>query len=59
MDASKAGNPPDRAPARPPSRLWLWVVAVCALQVAAWTAWFIIAAQNRVQEVPLATKGGP
>jgi hypothetical protein len=37
------------------SRLWLWFVAACLIQVAAWTAWFTIAAQNRVQEVPLAT----
>lgn len=36
------------------SRLWLCVVAVCTLQVAAWTAWFIIAKNNPVKEVPLA-----
>jgi len=38
-------------PAR--SRLWLLVVAVIALQLAAWTAWFIVAAHHPVAEVPL------
>ena len=38
-----------------PSRLWWWFVAAFALQLAAWTAWFVIAAQNKVAEVPLAT----
>ncbi len=37
-----------------PSRLWWWIVAACALHVAAWTAWFIIAAHNPVDEVPIA-----
>ena len=37
------------------SKLWLVFVAVIALQLAAWTAWFIIAAHHPVQEVPLAT----
>lgn len=42
------------APGRPKqSRLWLWIVAVCALQLAAWTAWFVIAAHHKVAEVPL------
>lgn len=36
------------------SRLWLWFVAAFLLQIAAWTTWFAIAAQHRVQEVPLA-----
>ncbi len=36
-----------------PSRLWLWFVAAFVLQAMAWTAWFVIAAQNKVQEVPL------
>lgn len=38
-----------------PSRLWLWIVAAFVLQAMAWTAWFVIAARNPVQEVPLAT----
>jgi hypothetical protein len=38
-----------------PSRLWLWFIAAFCVQVAAWSAWFIIASQHRVQEVPLAT----
>ena len=47
---------PSRESAAPPrSRLWLIFVAVCLLQVAAWTAWFIIAAKHPVEEVPLAT----
>jgi len=41
-----------------PSRLWLWVVAAFALQAAAWTTWFILAAQHRVAEVPLETRAG-
>lgn len=56
MDASDARTPPSRASAPKPSRLWLWVVAACALQVAAWTAWLVIASQHQVHEVPLETK---
>jgi hypothetical protein len=37
------------------SRLWLFFVAAFVLQLAAWTAWFIIAAHHKVAEVPLAT----
>ena len=37
------------------SKLWLVFVAVGLLQLAAWTAWFIIAKNHPVQEVPLAT----
>lgn len=42
------------APAKP-SRLWLWFVAAFIIQAAAWTAWFVIASKNKVQEVPLVT----
>jgi len=35
------------------SKLWLFVVAAFVLQLAAWSAWFVIAKQNPVQEVPL------
>ena len=38
-----------------PSRLWLWFVAAFVLQLGAWTAWLVIAAQHGVKEVPLAT----
>lgn len=38
------------------SRVWWWVVVAFALQFAAWTAWLIIAAHQKVQEVPLATE---
>ena len=41
-----------------PSWLWLWFVAAFVLQAAAWAAWFMIAAQNQVPDVPLATNGG-
>ena len=37
-----------------PSRLWLWVLAAFVVQVAAWTAWFVIAAHHPVSDVPLA-----
>jgi hypothetical protein len=39
-----------------PSRLWLWFVAAFAIQFAAWTAWFVIAAHHQVEDVPLATR---
>ena len=35
------------------SRLWLWVLLAFALQLTAWTAWFVIAAHHHVEEVPL------
>lgn len=44
------------APAKP-SRLWLWFVAAFLLQCAAWGAWFTIAANHKVQEVPLVKVG--
>ena len=37
------------------SKLWLFIVAAFALQIATWTAWFVIAARHPVQEVPFAT----
>ncbi len=42
------------------SRRWrpgllCWALALFALHVAAWTAWFIIAAHHPVAEVPLTT----
>ena len=40
------------------SRLWLWFVAAFALQLGAWIAWFAIASQHKVAEVPLATAPG-
>lgn len=36
------------------SKLWLWFVAVFAVQLAVWTAWIILASHHRVAEVPLA-----
>jgi hypothetical protein len=35
------------------SRLWLWCVAACLLQLGAWGAWITIASKHKVQEVPL------
>lgn len=40
---------------RQPSRLWLWFVAAFVLQLAAWTAWFVIASHHPVAQVPLAS----
>jgi hypothetical protein len=37
------------------SKLWLWIVAVIVLQLLAWTAWLILASNNKVEEVPLVT----
>lgn len=37
------------------SKIWLWFVAACALQVAVWAAWLTFAAHHPVEEVPLAT----
>ena len=39
------------------SFLWLIVVAAFVVQLAAWTAWFVIASHHRVAEVPVATQG--
>jgi hypothetical protein len=39
------------------SRLWWWIVAILAVQLAVWTGWFILAARHPVDEVPLATAG--
>jgi len=36
-----------------PSRLWFWFIAAFCVQAAAWTAWLVIAAHHRVQEIPL------
>lgn len=41
---------------RAKSSLWIVFVAVFAFQLAAWTAWLIVAAHHRVEEVPLATR---
>lgn len=46
-------EPTSRVENKKPSRLWLWFVAAFFLQIAAWTAWFVIASHHKVQEVPL------
>lgn len=57
-----APNPAPDAPAASrtrPSRLWLWFVVAFLVQVAAWTAWFVIASRHKVEEVPLVESGRP
>ncbi len=39
-----------------PSRVWWWVIVAFVVQLAAWTAWFVIAARSPVAEVPLVTE---
>jgi hypothetical protein len=39
------------------SRLWLWFVLAFVIQAGAWTAWFVIASQHKVAEVPLESRG--
>ena len=50
-------TPPAAEPNPPAGRSYLWLVfvAVIALQLAAWTAWLIIASRHPVAEVPLTT----
>jgi hypothetical protein len=36
--------------------LWLWVGLAFGLLIAAWVAFFIIAGQHKVEEVPLQTQ---
>jgi len=43
-------------PSRKKSRLLLWVLLAFVLQAAAWTAWFTIAANHKVAEVPLSSR---
>lgn len=60
-DRSAATPGASREPAVPDpprSRLWLWIVAIVALQFAAWTAWLIIASNHRVADVPLSSSAG-
>ena len=47
--AAEAIPPPHR------SYVWLVFVAAFALQLAVWTAWFIVAAKHQVADVPLQT----
>lgn len=46
-----AGHPP--ADGGKPSRLWWWIGVMLAIQVTAWTAWFVIASHHPVEEIPL------
>jgi hypothetical protein len=36
-------------------RVWWWFAAAVLLHIAAWSAWFVIAAHHSVADVPLAT----
>jgi len=56
-DAAQTGRQAGTPAATGKSRLWLWFVAAFLIQIGAWTAWFTIASQHKVQEVPLATGG--
>jgi hypothetical protein len=53
MNTPNLGTDPVPPPAR--SYLWLIFVAVFVLQLAAWTAWIIVASKHQVEEVPLTT----
>jgi hypothetical protein len=48
-----SAGPQPRGPWRP--GILGWTLALFVLHLAAWTAWFIIAAHHPVAEVPLAT----
>jgi hypothetical protein len=52
-------SPVSASPTRKKSRLLLWVVLAFVIQAAAWTAWFTIAAHNKVTEIPLTTNNSP
>ena len=52
-----AGSATPATPEPKTSRLWLWFVAAFMIQAAAWVVWFTIAAQHRIDEVPLVTEG--
>lgn len=52
-----ADNWSPTAPRRKKSRLLLWVLLAFLVQAAAWTAWFTIAANHKVAEVPLQNSG--
>jgi hypothetical protein len=39
--------------------VWWLIVAVLLLQLAAWTAWLVIASHHKVAEVPLAPQARP
>lgn len=53
---TQAGSESGSHTQAPASRLWLWFVTAFALQIAVWTAWFVVAAKNKVAEVPLASR---
>ncbi|HVU32788.1 MAG TPA: hypothetical protein VHE61_05100 [Opitutaceae bacterium] len=55
MSDSASSLPSGRRAAR---SFWVWVVVACGLQLAGWVAWFIVTADQPVQEVPLATERG-
>ncbi|MBC7366304.1 MAG: hypothetical protein H7343_05740 [Undibacterium sp.] len=52
MNAKKSSGP-----SRKSTRLVWIVVAVFALQIAAWAAWITFASKHRVAEVPLVKPG--
>ena len=59
QEGRRQPNPGSATPAtseQKASRLWLWFVAAFVIQAAAWVIWFTIAAQHRIDEVPLVTE---
>jgi len=44
---------------KPHNGLWLWVGLAFGLMLAAWVTLFVIAAHNKVEEVPLQTQPKP
>jgi len=41
---------------KPPNSLWIWFGLMFGLMLVAWAALFVIAAHNKVEEVPLQTQ---
>ncbi len=55
MSTPNPSTPASTEPARAPkSRMWVLFLALILLQLAAWTAWLVIASKHKVAEVPLA-----
>jgi hypothetical protein len=55
--ATLPGAGPSTETAATNSRVWVWFVVVCLLQMVGWTIWIVIASQHKVQEVPLQKVG--
>lgn len=51
------GNAREASTGRRGAKVWVWIFAVICVQLAAWTAWFVVASRHKVEEVPLASEG--